>query len=78
MVALNLFRAVFLCLLVSVASDAVYGDTRTDANPAEAFSIDSAQRQEIQSMLDSLTGSPEIETVIASRAKISEYIFDNF
>jgi potassium efflux system protein len=74
---LKLFCAVVLCLLPCAAAEPVFANLTDETSPTTVFSIDSAQRLEIQSMLDSLTAAPDIETVIANRARISKYISVN-
>lgn len=75
--ALKLICTVVWCLFLGgTAYSAPADETGGTGSPA-AFSNDSAQRLEIQSMLDSLTAAPEIESVLANRARISEYISTN-
>ncbi len=52
----------------------VFAEPADGADPPTSFSIDSAQRREIQSILDSLKTAPGIESVTMSRQTIEGFI----
>ncbi len=77
MTAMNYISTAVFCLFLLLAGLPVFADTSAGTTPPASFSIGSPQRLEIQSMLDSLDTSAEIESIVAYRTRILEYISIN-
>ncbi len=61
---------IILCVSISLISGRVTAETPQKS----ALAIDSPQRQEIQAILDTLTGAPEVKSAVASRENVERYI----
>jgi potassium efflux system protein len=74
MLILKSFCTTMKCFFILLLTGLVSAGPAEAADPPTSLLIDSAQRREIQSILDSLQTAPEIESVTISRETIEELI----
>lgn len=75
MLSLKSFSFTTLCFFVLLAAGFVSAVPATGTAPPTAFSIDSPQRREVRTIVDSLKTDPGIESVTINRNTIKGYIF---